>query len=360
MAPRVLVLIKGLGIGGAERLIAESAPVWLNGGFEYHVAHVLPWKDQLVPTIREAGIDVTCLGGAKGTDLLTPMRLRRLVRSWRPDIVHSHSPSVAVMARTTLRGVHVYTEHNIVDSYRQPTRTLNRATYHRNRAVSAVSQAVADSLAGYPGPTPVVVPNGVSPNVTADERAAVRAELAHDGPLVVHVGNIRPMKGHRNLTEATVALREMVPDVLVVSIGGEKYPGDLERVRAEAAELGVADSIRFLGRREDARAFLAAADVVANPSDVEGLPLNVLEALALARPVVATAVGGVPSVVIPGETGVLVEPSDPQGLAAAIAATLANPAAAGWGRSGATLVAERHGVEPMVRALEELYRSVLA
>jgi glycosyltransferase involved in cell wall biosynthesis len=357
---RILILIKGLGIGGAERLVAEAAQYWDRRTFDYRVAYVLPWKDQLVPDLVREGVRVDCIGGRTGLDLRTPIRLRRLLRE--VDLVHAHLPTTGILARLVARKPVVYTEHNLAGSYRQPTRTLNRLTFGRNRAVTAVSPAVAESLERFPGPRPVVVANGVAVSVSLDETAAIRSSLGveTDRPLVVHVGNIRPHKGHETLIKAAIRLSISIPDALIVSAGGEKFPGDLDRVRSLAAAAGVADQIRFLGRIEDARPLLAAADVVVNPSDVEGLPLVLLEALALSRPIVATAVGGVPSVVIDGKTGRLIEPGDPDALAEAIADVLSHPAEGReWGEVGAQLVKSEYGVAKMVKAFEDIYRRIL-
>jgi glycosyltransferase involved in cell wall biosynthesis len=253
----------------------------------------------------------------------------------------------------------VYTEHNLADSYRQPTRTLNRASYSRNAAVTAVSRPVALSLQGFSGPTPVVIENGVSVDVASLDAASSRSELGlgPSDPLVVHVGNIRPGKGHDTLIEA---VRHLPDDVTVVSIGAEKWEGDLARVREESVRAGVESQLRFLGRRPDALSFIAAADVYVNPADHEGLPVTILEALALERPVVATAVGGVPSVVHDGETGVLVQPQQPAELAAAIRGLLQDqPYAQRLAERGRRLVEEEHGLEPMVRAFEQVYSEVL-
>ena len=358
---RVLVLIKGLGIGGAERLIAEGASHWNRGQFEYRVAYFLPWKDQLVEEIAGHGVDVDCLGSERGLGLTAYRRLRALVSEWKPALIHAHLPSAGILARLAAKGPVIYTEHNIVASYRQPTRSVNRLTYGRNAAVTAVSEAVADSLGGYPGPAPRVIPNGVAVSVSPADIEAVRSELeVQTGQaLVVHVGNIRPHKGHENLIAATALIVARDPNVLVVSVGAEKHPGDLTRVRDSAAAAGVSDHIRFMGRREDARSFLAAADVVVNPADVEGLPLAILEALALSRPVVATAVGGVPTVVVDGLTGLLVPPGDPEALAAGVLTALESPDAKAWGQAGAELVATHYGIARMIADYESLYREVL-
>ena len=332
---RVLVLVYGLGIGGAEKLLAEAAPLWIRSPFTYRVAYMLPWKDQLVDAIRAHGIEVDCLGGT-AWDPKVARRLRRLIDDVGADVVHAHLPSTGTVARLVSPVPVVYTEHNLADSYRLPIRVANRATYRRNAAVIAVSDEEA-------------------------ARARTELGLGVDDRLVVHVGNIRPHKGHRNLVEVAAALERAGSTAVIVSIGGEKHPGDLERLQEEVTARNLAHRIRFLGRRDDARAFIAAADVFVNPSDVEGLPVAILEALALGRPVAATAVGGVPSVVVDGETGLCVPPGDPTALAAAIERLLTDPSwAADLGKAGRSLVEAEYGLDRMVDAYEGVYREVLS
>lgn len=359
---RVLILIKGLGIGGAEKLISEGARFWARDEFEYSVAYVLPWKDQLVGDLEELGIDVDMIGSSRGLTPATLSRLRALVRRKGIDLVHAHLPTMGIVARLASPVPVVYTEHNMADSYRPLTRFANRLTYGRNRAVMAVSGAVAGSVSTWPGQPVTVIPNGVAVQVQPEVASAAREELgiASDAPLVAHVGNIRPGKGHDMLIDAAVVLLRSQPDVTIVSIGGEKYPGDLERVRARAAEAGLEGSLRFLGRRSDALAFVAAADVFVNPSSVEGLPVAILEAMALSRPVVATAAGGVPGIVKDGETGILVEPGDPDALADGLRRLLSDRGLADRLAGAARdMVEKEYGLEPMVRATEDVYRQVL-
>jgi glycosyltransferase involved in cell wall biosynthesis len=358
---RIVVAIKGLGIGGAEMLIAESARLWDQDRFDYRVVYALPWKHQLVGRIEDLGIEVTCIGTNRGMTPRSWLRLRSYLAG-SADLVHAHLPAMGAVARLTSGVPVVYTEHNVADSYRKPVQVVNRLTYGRNRQVTAVSEAVADSIAGYPGPRAEVVSNGVSVTVEPAAPAAARRELGIDAttPLVVHVGNIRPHKGHANLVETAVHLTSLVPSVRIVSIGGEKNEGDLRRVRGLAAAAGVADRLAFLGRREDALAFVAAADVFANPSDFEGLPVAVLEAMALRRPVVATAVGGVPAIVQPDVSGVLVPPRDPRALAEGIAALIHDRATAErLADAGHKIVERDYSLETMVRRFESIYAEVL-
>ncbi|MDJ0953323.1 MAG: glycosyltransferase [Acidimicrobiia bacterium] len=357
--PTVVVAIKGLGIGGAEKLIAEGARYWDRTRFDYRVAYALPWKNQLVATLEDIGIPVVCFGSKRGMTPASVARFRRIVREADAALVHAHLPAMGAAARLVSPVPVVYTEHNLAHSYRRPVQIANRSTYSRNAAVMAVSDAVGESIASYPARRRQVIPNGVAipPDI---DTTGVRSELGlrDNDRLVVHVGNIRPLKGHRNLVAAATLLDR--DHVLIVSIGGEKTEGDLEEIRSFAADRQAAERIRFLGRREDAIRFMAAADIYVNPADVEGLPVSILEALALSRPVVATAVGGVPSIVRDAETGLLVPPGDPAALAAAIERLLDNPEyAEKLGQAGSELVAADYSLEAMVRATEEVYAEVL-
>ncbi|HDH03673.1 MAG TPA: glycosyltransferase, partial [Actinobacteria bacterium] len=269
MKKRILVLIKGLGIGGAEKLISDGAEFWDRDSYDYRVAYVLPWKDQVVPDLEDLGVPVKCIGSERGMRPGVVGALRSLMTEWETDLVHAHLPATGILARLTARVPVVYTEHNVVTSYRLPTRLANRATYGRNAAVIAVSDAVGSSLTSYPGPDAKVIENGVSATLDPKAASAARAELGvhQDQTLIVHVGNIRPHKGQSNLTSAVVELVKTHPEVVVVSIGGEKFEGDLARVQEGAQAAGVSDRLRFLGRRPDARAFTEAADVYVNPAD---------------------------------------------------------------------------------------------
>ena len=360
--PVVVVLIKGLGIGGAERLIAEGSRFWDRDQFDYRVAYLLPWKDQLAGELRARSVPLRCIGSEKGITPNMVFRLRRLLREWNADLVHAHLPIAGILARLVSKVPVVYTEHNLAWSYRPLTRIFNRLTYGRNDAVTAVSKEVAETISGYPGPTASVVTNGVAVALDSGAAAGARRELglADEEQLVVHVGNIRPGKGHDLLVKATALLRDRGARVRVVSIGVEKRAGDLDRLRRMATERGLDDCLHFLGRRPDALAFIAAADVYVNPAQIEGLPVTILEAMALGRPVVATAVGGVASLIQGGVTGLTVDPESPDRLAAAIKRQLDDrPAALRMAEAGVRLVADNYGLEPMIRSYEAVYRRVL-
>jgi glycosyltransferase involved in cell wall biosynthesis len=361
--PIVAVVIKGLGIGGAEKLISEGARHWDRTAFDYRVAYVLPWKDQLVADLEARDVPAVCVGGSNGFLPVALGTLRRQLREWKTDLVHAHLPSAGILARMVSPVPVVYTEHNMAWSYQASIRLLNRLTYARNAAITAVSEAVAESVRDYPGPEVETVPNGVAlvDDPVAASRARDELDLSPDDELVVHVGNIRPGKGHDMLIDATTELLRLRPNVTVVSIGGEKHSGDLERLSMKTREAGIQNRLRFLGRRSDALSFILAADVYVNPAQFEGLPVTILEAMAAGRPVVATAVGGVPSVIQDGHNGRLVPAGSPQALADAMAEVLSNPERAERiGQAAVETVVEEYGLEPMIRRFEDIYRRLLS
>jgi len=364
---RVLLLIKGLGVGGAERLLERAIPYLDRRRYAYQAAYLLPWKNALVPAFEQAGIPVHCLNMRRPTDWGVLSRLSDLLRRERIDLVHAHLPVPGVLARLTRRsGVPwlVYTEHNVPSRYRLPTRLLNAATYRANDAVIAVSQEVATRVQRYVRggrPRLVTIPNAID----ADElsgQAASREKVCRefgfppDARVVVHVANLVPKKGHRYLLAAArrVIDREPRARFLLVGLGPLA-----ESLAAEARRLGLNGQVVFTGFRPDAVALMGAADLVVLPSVHEGLPLTLLEAMALGRPVVASRVGGVPEVVRSGETGVLVEPRDVDGLASQILALLSDAALRErLGEGARQQVRRRYGMMQMVAAVEDHYRQV--
>jgi len=170
-----------------------------------------------------------------------------------------------------------------------------------------------------------VLRNAIAPPrqvVPLDLRTTYR--LVPTARLIVAAGRLSPEKGHRHLLAALALLRDEQPPVCLVLLGAGQAQG---RLAAQIERAGLADRVRFAGFQREILPHLAGADLLVHPSLSEGLPNVLLEAFAVQCPVVATGVGGVPELVVPGETGRLVPPADPQSLAAAIREALAHPEA---------------------------------
>lgn len=326
---RVLMVAKGLGRGGTERLLASGLALLDPERFLAEVAYVLPGKDALVPEVEATGALVHCVGSAPRGQVAWPARLVRLVRLGRFDIVHTHMPAPAVVARLAVSGRRpalVHTEHNVWPRYRAATRWANALTYHRNAAVLAVSSGVAETIRPpalgrwLQAPAAEVLIHGIDRTVVRRgpaARVAARATLGVDeGALVVgSVGNFTAKKDHRTLLEAFASLAVRHPTLQLVLVGS----GPLERdLRAHADALVPGGRVKWTGSRGDVADLLPAFDVFALSSRHEGLSIALIEALAAGLACVATDVGGIPEVVVDGVNGMLVPPGRPAELAAAI------------------------------------------
>jgi len=332
---RVLWLIKGLGPGGAEHLLVSHARVGDLGRFRYTVAYVIPWKNHLVPRLTELGVVTACIGKGRRGGLLWPFRVSRLVRSGDFDIVHAHSPLLAVAARMSARTLRrsrrpavVSTEHNVWQRYARPTRWLNAVTCGLDDHRWAVSGRVANSTGGRAADRTSVLVHGVVQDDLVpswDGRNRVRADLglAEGTTVVLTVANLREQKDYPNLMAAARVVLDAVDDVVFLAVG---QGPDEEKVHALHADLGLGDGFQLLGYREDVPDLLSAADIFVLASKYEGYPIAVMEALSMGLPVVSTDVGGVPDTLEEGVQGLLVPPGDPERLAAAIQRLIGDPA----------------------------------
>jgi glycosyltransferase involved in cell wall biosynthesis len=337
----VLLAIKGLGHGGAERLLVDSVRNGDHRAYQYEVAYVLAASDDLAGELAGAGIPVHALGADRSLDLRWLWSFRRLLLDRQYAIVHFHLPYTAALGRLVVltlprrrRPVTVYTEHSLWTKVSPLVKLLNRATASRDSALIAVSDAAQRDLPrALRGRARVVVHGvdlGPSRAMVAGRpgiRARIRAELGvADGELLaVTVANLRSEKGYDVLLEAARRIGGRGLPVHFVAAGQGDQAAALEERRHV---LGLDDRLRFLGHRTDALALLTAADLVVLPSHQEGLPVVLMEATTVGATIVATSVGGVPQVITDGVNGLLVPPGDPDALANAVARLVDDPALA--------------------------------
>ncbi|HEX7276588.1 MAG TPA: glycosyltransferase, partial [Acidimicrobiales bacterium] len=295
---RVLHVIKGLGPGGAERLLVSLAQEW-EGRVGVDVAFLRPDKAHLVPELEAAGASTHLLSGPRGlADPRWPGRLRRLVRRLGADVVHLHSPAVAGVARVALRASRprpalISTEHNDWRSFTRPTRIVNALTGRLDDVRLAVSDEVRTSMWRPLRKRTVVLLHGVPVARIAarsGERAAARLELgvADDQVVVAIVANFRDKKDYPSALAAAAVACARDDSLRFVAVGQGPLESQLRDLHDRS---GLGDRWRFLGYRADAVRVLVAADVFTLTSVHEGLPISLLEAAALSLPAVVSGVG---------------------------------------------------------------------
>jgi glycosyltransferase involved in cell wall biosynthesis/peptidoglycan/xylan/chitin deacetylase (PgdA/CDA1 family) len=348
---RIFFLTPTLGTGGAERLVVSYALGMQRRGHQVAVAHGVT-RDEAGPLVA-AGIEPVWLSSRTLLGRTLPewvRNLRRAVRGFDPDVLHVQSVTAALAARLAAPTLpQLVTIHGISASDEALAALILRGAASR---LTAVSQASATGIHRHRWSPPVEV---LSPGIDVERlraQAAAAGRALPGSPAVCCVARQEPAKGVDVLLRAFPAVAAALPGAELTLVG---EGSDLEPNRALAEELGVAPRVHFAGRVPDAASLMAAADVMVLPSRREGLPVAVLEALALERPLVATAVGGTPTVVVDGETGWLAPPEDPARLAEIIVAAASNPTEAGRrGAAGRAVVEERFGAEAMLDRVESL------
>lgn len=308
-------------------------------------------------------------------DLKTLHQVARLMRAYKPHIVHTHTAKAGFVGRMAARlakvPIIVHTFHgNVFRGYFSPRKTKLFIDIEKFLATSTdriivlseqQKQEILSLGIGRPEQYQVT-PLGLNltPFLEADKlRGELRAELgvAETTPLVGIVARLVPIKAIHLLLEAAQIALKSHPDALFLIVGDGELRSELE---SQAKVLGVEKSVRFLGFRGDLARIYADLDCSVLCSLNEGLPVAVIEALSAARPVVATDVGGVKDLVRPGETGWLVPSQNVSALAAGIEAALSNPAqGALYGLAGRAHVYPALDIKRLVGDIETLYLDLL-
>lgn len=366
VATRILWVVKGLGPGGAERLLTAAARAHDPAEVSASCAFVLPGKDHLATELERVGVPTVCLGSS-ARDPRWIVNLVRLVRSSDLDVVHVHSPLPGAVARLAARSVPrrrrpaiVTTEHNAWSTFNPLTRALNRVTMRLDDAVIAVSRETFDSMSSIVRARARIVHHGIDVAAVAagrTQRASRRAEFGLDDGVVVigTVANFRPQKDHATLLAAVARLDDLPVRLVVVGQG----PLESE-IRGRCTELDLDERVTFTGFRSDATSVMAAFDVFVLSSSWEGLPVALMEALALGLPVVSTAVGGVAELLTDEHDALLVPPASPAELAAALRRVVSDEVLRARLARASAARASDVDVTRSVAEIEAVYRQVTA
>ena len=349
---RILFLSPTLGIGGSETLTFRYATHMLARGHEAIVAYA--WYDEQVDRLEAAGVRCVRVSDRPLTVGTLPEWRRTLadvVPRFRPTVIHAQSVTAALAARLGASSVPLLvTVHGLEQA--KDERMASLLLRLTGGTLTAVSERAAENIRRYfPSPSIEVLPSGVD----IQEIEAGSQEPVPPAPGRPHfccVARQEPVKGVDVLVRAFAIVHETLPEAGLTMVGGGSAMADNQTL---AGELGIADRVHFVGRIPNALPHIRAADVGVLPSRREGLPVVAMETLALCRPVVATAVGGTPSVVRDGETGWLVPPEDPAALARALVVVGSDlEEAARRGAAGRRMIEEEYDAGPLYDRLEEM------
>jgi len=358
-------LIESDGPGGAERVVADLASAFQAAGARTVVFVPADGEGWLARQLIGSGVEIERFRLDRPLSPACARSMAAAFRRHRVDVAHSHEFSMAVYGAwaSWLAGVHhVITMHGSrYYAGRLRRRAALRAAVARSDSVVAVSHQLADQISRdlFVRRSCIdMVANGV--RCAPGEGTAVREELGlgPDDTLLVAIGNLYPVKGHRYLVEAMALLADRHPALhLAIAGRGELAPA----IAACAAQHGLGSRVHLLGLRADVAAVLAAADVFVLPSLSEGLPLALLEAMFAGRPIVASDVGEVRRALAGGDAGMLVEAGDAGQLAAALEDLLADASRArDLAARARTRAAAEYDVSHMVRRYGSIYTRLFA
>jgi len=360
----VLFLITGLSYGGAETQLVNLATKIKYRGWDVRVVSMLPPK-AFVEELKNADIPLATLNMRRGVaDPRAVFRLLKILREWKPDIVHSHMVHANLLAwvvRIFCKiPVLISTAHSIDEGGRwreiayRLTDPLADLTTNVSRA--AVERYICVGVA--PKNKIRFMPNGIDTakfnlNKTAGQR--LRNELGVDNYFVwLAVGRFEEAKDYPNMLRAFKMIVSKKSNVVLLLVGQGSL---LEEVKKLGSELNLEDKVQFLGVRRDVPDLMNAADAYVMSSAWEGMPMVLLEAGACGLPVVATDVGGNSEVVLNGKTGFIVPTRNPKALAQAMEKTMALPKEKRleMGEAGWAYIEANYSLEHVVDQWEALY-----
>ena len=342
---------------------------------EDSMAFVADARDVDIVRIDELGREISPL-----RDLMATIKLARLIRRERPDILHTHTAKAGTVGRAAalLAGrkappivVHTFHGH-VLRGYFGPLsswffRLLERWLAKSTTALIAVSPQVRDDLVALgvaPAERFVVIRLGIElrERVAGEQNGRVDSRrylgIEADRFAVGWIGRMTAVKRTDDVLVAFKRLRDEGVDAVLCMVGDGPDRAQLEQ---RAHDLGIVRETLFVGYQEDVAPFYAAFDALILPSSNEGTPVSAIEALAAGRPVVATRVGGVPDVVVEGEDGFLVEPGATDDLADRLGRLARDPELRErMGQAGRERVLPRYAVDRLVDDVDRLYRSLLS
>lgn len=368
---KILMLSTSLGLGGADREIIGLAANLKKRGHQIKIVAMVRLGLMGYEAINQ-GLDVETLEMEPGIpDIRVFPRLIQLIKTWNPDIVHSHMVHANILART-LRvftpnlPILVSTAHNVDESEGHNWRDIAyRVTDFLCDTTSNVSQVGVEryiKVGLVPEHKIRFIPNSVDTNrfsPNSDLRADTREELALGSRFTwLAVGRFYLQKDYPTMIKAFDIMIQQYPQVILLIAGEGKLQ---DEICGLVNHLHLQENIKFLGPRQDINKLMNAADAHVMSSAWEGMPISLLEAASSGLPIVSTDVGGIKEIVIPGKTGFLAPAGDSIALASSMLSLMELPESERLeiGKAGRTFVISNFSSERITTLWEKTYHELL-
>ena len=365
---KILHIIKSLGRGGAETLLQETLKKHDKEKYEFHYIYFLPWKNQMVDSIKKEGGIVNLFNSKNNIFIILQVfKIIRYIKANNIELVHCHLPWAGFVGRMVYllqKKPVLYTEHNIQQRYHWITRLINKLSYNFQTKTIAVSSDVAKSIEITISPQiPVVtIANGVDTDLFVRNdllRALKRKELNIDSNTIL-IGNIAVFRVQKRLTEwinIFKLVHDHFPEVKGCIIGDGLLKQEiLDHVR----KLDLENHIFFPGLQTDVLPWLSSMDIFMMSSEFEGLPIALLEAMSTSCAIVSTDAGGIKEVIRNGIDGLLVSVDHSKELEKSLTYLIQQPnEIIRYGSNARLRVKEFFSIQNMVKAIEFEYQNIL-
>lgn len=360
------MITAGLGGGGLEKVVRDLS-IRLKQRDFFPAVFTLRKLGVFAQDLLDSGVPVFLCREPDFRVRGAPVRLIRHLSSFSPDIIHAHSGAwfLSSVSRFVLKKPRLmYTEHGRYPPEPWPRAVIERWCAGQTHVVAGVSNHVADYLTEFLGleERPIVLPNGIdlSRYSQLDPRrvSEVRRRLGvSEGAFVfVSVGRLTDVKNHQALIRALAEVRARQKEVTLFIVG----QGPLEKELAGlACQLGIPDAVHLLGFRADVAECLATSDAFVLPSKTEGMPLALIEALAVGLPTIASDVGGISEVLGDPPAGLLIRHSVETELAEAMLRVVSSPTLRAELGKAAKYRARDFGLEALFERYSQVYRHLL-
>lgn len=364
---KILHIIKSLGRGGAEMLLPETLHLHDLNHFEFHYIYFLPWKDQMVSEIEQAGGNVKCMPAKNNVELLFRLEeLRDYCENNQVDIIHAHLPWSGFLARLVHQKLNIpviYTEHNIQEKYHFVTRYLNKVSFNWQNLALGVSNDVTNSIReniNVKIKTKTLL-NGVNTKkFSVNESEGMEIKRKHNIPKdAVVIGNVAVFREQKDLLtwlKAFKRIKSSYSNVFGFLVGdGPEKAMIKDFIKKEKIQ-----DIILPGLQKNTIPYFSAFDIFMMSSKFEGLPIALLEAMSMECAIVSTKAGGVVEAVEEKETGLLVEVEDDMELATRCIELIESPMLlSNYKMKARQRVVTRFSLETMVKKLEKEYNSLV-
>lgn len=354
---KILQIIPSFGLAGAETMVQDLILSQKAMGHDVSAISFFDCDTPITKKLKENNVNIYFLHKKKGHDFFAIKKIRDVVRKLQPEVIHTHLDTVySFLATIGLENItKIHTVHNIAEKEADSLRQWILRPIYKNKKVTpvALTQKIQETICDVYGLPPENVPiifNGRDLSSFLAKPEKVFRNIKR----FIHVGRYAPQKNHERLIEGFAIAHKKYPHIFLDLIGeGELY----DTIHKKIIQCGLEKFVRQLGRKQNVADYIADADSFILPSNYEGMPISLIEALACGLPCIVTPVGGVPDIIKNYNNGIFCDASA-QSIAEAMERLICNPRLCNTIAKNARITSQKYSAEGMAHNYIDLYRKI--